>query len=112
MRIRKSWLLRCAKKLSSENNDGINKAINACVLDLKFNVTCDETIQFIRKIVSDASAKGVVVGLIGGFVSSFVATPCVRSLGKENVLGILVPTNFTPRHDMENALKLSQWLGI
>jgi NAD+ synthase len=79
---------------------------------LDFEKTVAKITNFIREIVEDANVEGVVVGLSGGVDSSVVATLCVRSLGKAKVLGILLPTDFTPQQDVEDAFELSKWLGI
>jgi len=68
--------------------------------------------DFIRKVVGDSGASGVVVGLSGGVDSSLVATLCVRALGKDKVLGVLMPTNFTPKEDVEDAFELAKMLEI
>jgi len=72
----------------------------------------EETLRFIRKVVEEANASGVVVGLSGGVDSSLTAALCTRALGRERVLGILMPTSFTPKEDVEDAYKLAEMLGI
>ena len=46
-------------------------------------------ISFIRRVT--AGAEGVVIGLSGGVDSSTVAALCVRALGKEKVIGLILP---------------------
>jgi len=82
------------------------------VPELDFEKTSSEITGFIRKIVEEANVKGVVVGLSGGVDSSVAVTLCVRSLGKAKILGILLPTDFTPQQDVEDAFELGDWLGI
>ena len=82
------------------------------VPELDFEKTYTEITNFIRKIVEEANAEGVVIGLSGGVDSSLVATLCVRALDKTRVLGILLPTNFTPQEDVDDARELAEWLGI
>jgi len=72
----------------------------------------ESSVEFIRKVVDSSRASGVVVGLSGGVDSSLTVTLCVRALGKDRVLGILLPTDFTPREDVEDALDLAEMLGI
>jgi len=81
---------------------------------LAFDVqkTLEETLTFIRKIVNDANASGVVVGLSGGVDSSLTAALCVQALGRDRVLGVLMPTSFTPKEDIEDAYKLAEMLKI
>jgi len=71
-----------------------------------------EIYDFIRKTVVEARANGAVVGLSGGVDSSLAVTLCVNALGREKVLGILMPTNFTPKQDTDDAKKLAMQLGI
>jgi NAD+ synthase len=63
---------------------------------------------FVKKIVAGASAGGIVVGLSGGVDSSVVGALCVRALGKERVLAGLMPSDFTPKQDIEDAKALAE----
>lgn len=51
-----------------------------------------------------------VVGISGGKDSSVVAALCVEALGKERVLGVLMPCG--EQHDIDMAYKLVNHLGI
>jgi len=72
----------------------------------------NEILTFIRKVVDEADASGVVVGLSGGVDSSLTVALCVRALGRNRVLGILMPTSFTPKEDIEDAYELAKMLKI
>ena len=74
--------------------------------------TCYAIITFIQSVVSQAQAEGVVIGLSGGVDSSLTAALCVRALGPERVLGILMPTLFTPLQDTMDARALAKQLQI
>ncbi len=54
----------------------------------------------------------VVIGLSGGIDSSLTATIAVDALGKENVKGILMPSQFTSDESIKDALELAKNLGI
>jgi NAD+ synthase (glutamine-hydrolysing) len=54
----------------------------------------------------------VVLGLSGGIDSSLVAAIAVSALGKENVLGVLMPSPYSSEHSISDALELSENLGI
>ena len=69
-------------------------------------------LSFIRRVVARAAAKGVVVGLSGGVDSSVTGALCVRALGKENVMGLLMPSDHTPKEDIADAVKLAKTWGI
>lgn len=72
----------------------------------------EEIITFTRRIVVEAQAGGVVVGLSGGVDSSLVAALSAKALGKERVLGVLLPMEFTPAEDIQDAKDLARLLGI
>lgn len=72
----------------------------------------DNIIHFITTTVSQAKAEGVVLGLSGGIDSSVVVTLCVKALGKEKVLGLYMPTEFTPTQDQDDAKAIAKGLGI
>jgi len=86
--------------------------LNQNTLEFDPEKTLSKTLEFIRIIVKDVNASGVVLGLSGGVDSSLTAALCSRALGKENVLGILMPMAFTPYDDIADALELAEKLGI
>ncbi len=53
-----------------------------------------------------------VLGLSGGIDSSLVAAIAVAALGKDNVLGILMPSPYSSDHSVADALGLGKNLGI
>ena len=53
-----------------------------------------------------------ILGLSGGIDSSLVAAIAVEALGKENVLGILMPSPYSSDHSVQDALALAKNLGI
>jgi len=68
--------------------------------------------NFIKKYFEESGAKGVVIGLSGGVDSSTVATLLVRALGKEKVLGLIMPHKETSSRDINDALEIAKLLGI
>jgi NAD+ synthase len=68
--------------------------------------------HFISSYVSKSSAKGVVIGLSGGLDSSVVLKLCVNALGPTKVLGLVMPSNTTPKEDVEHAIKLAKDLKM
>jgi len=72
----------------------------------------DRISGFIRGIVNGARAGGVVLGLSGGIDSAVVGALCVKALGKESVLVLLMPSDHTPRRDLEDARLLSGTWGV
>ncbi|MEM1550991.1 MAG: NAD+ synthase [Candidatus Bathyarchaeia archaeon] len=79
---------------------------------LDFEKTINEITNFIKDTVNGSNASGIVLGLSGGIDSSLVAALCARALGGDRVLGIIMPTSFTPKEDIEDAIKLARTLGI
>ncbi len=81
-------------------------------LGVQWQHAANEITNFITRVVLEAGAKGVVVGLSGGVDSSLVAKLCVMALGRDKVLGILLPVAFTPSEDTRDAVDLAASLGI
>ncbi|QLE48775.1 NAD+ synthase [Nostoc sp. C057] len=54
----------------------------------------------------------VVLGLSGGIDSALVAAIATAALGKENVLGVLMPSPYSSEHSISDALALAENLGI
>lgn len=54
----------------------------------------------------------VVLGLSGGVDSAIVAAIASDALGKENVLGVLMPSPYSSEHSISDALALADNLGI
>ena len=52
------------------------------------------------------------MALSGGVDSAVVGAVSVRALGKERVLGLLLPSDHTPQEDMEDARSLARTWGI
>ena len=68
--------------------------------------------SFISFRVNEAKAKGVVIGLSGGLDSAVTTKMCVEALGKEKVFCFLLPTENTPKEDMEDAVEFAKKIGV
>ncbi len=66
--------------------------------------------EFIREKVRDAHAGGVVIGISGGIDSATTAYLAVRALGKEKVLGLIMP--YYHNQDVDDAKLICESLGI
>ncbi len=53
-----------------------------------------------------------VLGLSGGIDSAVVAARAAEALGPENVLGLIMPSPYSSRHSVEDAVELAGNLGI
>ena len=66
----------------------------------------------LRDYIRKNNFEKVVIGLSGGIDSSLTATIAVDALGKENVKGVLMPSQYTSKESIEDALKLAENIGI
>ena len=69
-------------------------------------------IMGLRDYVIKCCFKKVIVGLSGGIDSAVTAALAVESLGRDNVIGVLMPSQFSSRGSIDDAVKLAQNLGI
>lgn len=69
-------------------------------------------VDFIRDYVYSSSVEGVVLGLSGGVDSSVTATLLVKSLGRNNVLALIMPHSETSKVDVEDAISVAKMLNI
>ncbi|WP_297455883.1 NAD+ synthase [Persephonella sp.] len=66
----------------------------------------------LRDYIRKNNFEKVVIGLSGGIDSSLTATIAVDALGKENVKGVLMPSQYTSKESIEDATQLAKNLGI
>ena len=66
----------------------------------------------IRDYVEKNGFERVALGLSGGIDSSLVACLAVDSLGKERVVGVFMPSEFTSKESREDVYSLVESLGI
>ena len=76
-----------------------DEVINALTFSLK---------DFCRKI----GFKKIVLGLSGGIDSALSAVLAVKAIGKENVTGITMPSEFSSTGSVDDSLALAENLGI
>lgn len=73
--------------------------------------TKDEIVQWIRSYFeSNGPGCDAVIGISGGKDSSVVAALCVEALGKERVVGVMMPNGEQP--DLDDSKQLIEFLGI
>ena len=71
----------------------------------------NECVEWIKKFFEENGPDcNAVVGISGGKVSSVTAALCVEALGKDRVIGVLMPKGEQP--DIDCSLKLVNHLGI
>ncbi len=101
------------KLLFAEVSDGGIKMDQSCPrqwgqLEEIFEALVLGTRDYIRKV----GAKKVVIGLSGGIDSSLVAAIAVEALGKENVAGVTMPSQYSSKETRSDAEILARNLGI
>ena len=66
----------------------------------------------IRTFFARAKKDKAIVGLSGGIDSAVVAALAVEALGKDNVHGFLMPSEFSTLHSIQDAVDLAENLGM
>lgn len=66
----------------------------------------------LRDYVHKSGFKRVHISLSGGLDSAVVAVLAVEAFGPENVIGISLPSTFSPQHSRDDARILAENLGI
>ena len=65
-----------------------------------------------RDYVRKCRFESVVVGLSGGIDSALTASIAVHALGSDHVLGVLMPSPYSSRGSVDDAMQLATSLGI
>mgnify|MGYP001291175782 CR=1 FL=1 len=84
--------------------------ISPC-LSSKINRVAREA-SWLKDFVSKSGFEKVHLGLSGGIDSAVTAALAVEALGKENVIGISLPSAISSDHSRDDARALAQNLGI
>src|ERR1051326_2919341 len=66
----------------------------------------------VRDYLAKCGFKSAVLGLSGGIDSAVVAAIAVEALGADNVIGVSLPSPYSSRGSIEDALALAKNLGI
>jgi NAD+ synthase (glutamine-hydrolysing) len=66
----------------------------------------------LRDYVHKTGFKSILLGLSGGIDSTLVACLAVDALGKENVLGVSMPSRYSTQHSKDDARDLAENLGM
>ncbi|WP_297535650.1 NAD+ synthase [Thermococcus sp.] len=77
---------------------------------LNYESAVEKIVDFISEKVKEADADGVVIGISGGIDSATTAYLAVKALGKERVLGLIMP--YYENQDVEDAKLVCESLGI
>lgn len=83
------------------------------ILNLDFTEVEKRITSFIKDYVSNAHAKGIVLGLSGGIDSATIAALSSKAIGSENVLGLLMPEEETRKQkDIDDAKTVAELFCI
>ncbi len=88
-----------AKKVEAPVHNKTQEMFNAIVLGIR---------DYFRK----TGFEKAVVGMSGGIDSSVTACIAVEALGKENVIGVSMPSKYSSGHSRADARRLAENLGI
>ncbi len=77
----------------------------------KIELVYQALVMGIKDYFQKSGLTKAIVGLSGGVDSALVVTLAVRALGAENVLSVLMPSQYSSEHSVSDALKLVENLG-
>ncbi|MDD3612216.1 MAG: NAD+ synthase [Eubacteriales bacterium] len=66
----------------------------------------------LRDYMRKTGLKKALLGLSGGIDSALAACLAAEALGRENVLGVNMPSKYSPQHSIDDARELAKNLGI
>ena len=73
-------------------------------------ILSEQIIDWIREYFKTTNGRKAVIGISGGKDSTVAAALCVKALGKENVIGVMMPNGV--QSDIEDSEKIIKHLGI
>lgn len=73
--------------------------------------TLPKIVDWIRNIVTEAGARGVILGLSGGLDSSTSCGLLARALGSDRVLGVAMPCHSISQ-DFDHARRVAEAFGV
>lgn len=76
----------------------------------KINLVHDALVMGIRNYFTKLGFKKAILGLSGGIDSAVTMVLAARALGHENVTGVLMPSQFSSDHSVDDAMQLAHHL--
>ena len=98
---------------NGEGANNLGKILIAIRTELSFDApkVKDDIINWIREFFNENGKDcNAIVGISGGKDSSVVAALCVEALGKDRVIGVLMPNGV--QNDIEDSIEVVDHLGI
>ena len=74
--------------------------------ELNIEKETERVVQFIKNKVTGSGFTKAIIGLSGGIDSALSAALAVKALGKENVIGVMMPYKSSNPDSLEHALIL------
>lgn len=78
----------------------------------KYRLIHDALLLGLRDYFGKLGLRQAILGLSGGIDSAVTAVLAARALGPENVRGLLLPSQFSSDHSVDDARQLAENLGI
>jgi NAD+ synthase (glutamine-hydrolysing) len=101
-------------QLDELHKPSTKKAIPTCIKPAKGGI--EEIylalVQGTQDYIQKNGFKKVLLGLSGGIDSALTAAIAVDALGKENVVGVSMPSRYSSDHSKDDAKQLAENLGI
>ncbi len=72
----------------------------------------DALVLAVRDYIQKNKFPGVLIGVSGGIDSALTLAIAVDALGKENVLGVMLPSRYTSEESLADGLAVIQQLGV
>jgi NAD+ synthase (glutamine-hydrolysing) len=94
------------------NNNDLSTKAEATKTSNKIALIHDALVLGIKDYFAKSGFTKAILGLSGGIDSAIVAVLAQRALGKDNVRGILMPSQYSSNHSIKDAQDLAHNLGI
>jgi NAD+ synthase len=72
----------------------------------------DEIVSFMKSMIETHRYRGAVIGISGGIDSAVAGALTVQAIGKEKVLGLLLPERDSAPETLKDSLMICDYLGI
>lgn len=87
-------------------------AANEIVQNSKTARIHDALVMGIRDYFRKLGFKKAILGLSGGIDSAVTIVLAAKALGKENIKAVLLPSQFSSQHSIDDAVQLAENLGV
>lgn len=99
-----------AEELVIVDEDGIEESLKPSRSDMAD--LYDALVLGLRDYMGKCGFKSCVLGLSGGIDSALTAALAAEAVGRSNVLGVAMPTQYSSQHSVDDAELLARNLGI